>query len=95
VAAGTPGWVGRRVDLIRWTEEGDRRIEAAIWLEPSGVVACDRTELLARWSKEGIVGRADRGRLRPEDGQAFLDELPFVYQTPYLMAVPRRDEAPE
>jgi len=31
--------------------------------------------------------------LFPTDGQAFLDELPFVYKSIYLMAVPRRDEA--
>ena len=92
MAAGTAGWVGPRVDLVTTTADGERKVEARVWLEPSGTVGCDRPELLSRWSTEGIVGRSDRGRLRPGDGQAFLDELPFVYRNVYLMAVPRREE---
>lgn len=92
MAAGTPGWVGPRVDLVTTTAEGERKVEARVWLEPSGAVSCDRAELLGHWHRAGIVGRSDRGRLHPADGQAFLDELPFAYHSAYLMAVPRRSE---
>ena len=58
-----------------------------------GTTQKDDTRWQAFWTREGIVGRSQTGRVFPSDGQAFLDELPFVYKTIYLMAVPRRDEA--
>jgi len=91
--AGTPGWVGRAVDLVSVTAEGARKVEAEVSLDAADRLICSRPELLERWAREGIVGRAQLGRLFPTDGQAFLDELPFVYKSIYLMAVPRRDEA--
>lgn len=91
--AGTPGWVGRKVELVGHTAGGDRTSVARVWLDAADRLACDRAELLDRWTREGIVGRSQHGRLFPRDGQRFLDELPFVYRTPYLAAVPLRDEA--
>lgn len=94
MAAGTPGWVGRRVELVSHTGPGGRTIEARVWLDAADHLSCDRPELLDRWAREGIVGRSQQARLFPRDGQAFLDELPFVYRTPYLSAVPAREVSP-
>ena len=51
----------------------------------SGLALCDSPDLSQEWCK-GIVGRQQNGRLYPSDGEKFLDELPFVYRSPYLWA---------
>ncbi len=94
MAAGTPGWVGRTVELISHSSASGRTIEARVWLDAADHLLCDRPELLDRWSRDGVLGRSQQGRLFPRDGQRFLDELPFVYRTPYLSAVPSRGVSP-
>lgn len=83
--------MGSALRLIGTDPSGDRRVRGRVWLDTdAGQVRTDVPALIALWRRQGIVGRSDRGRLFPHHGQDFLDELPFVYRSPYLMAVPER-----
>jgi hypothetical protein len=85
-----PGWVGRRVALRRPGVGEDADTVAEVWLDEAGRVAASAAHLLEQWQREGIVGRASQGRLYPRDGQKFMDELPYMYKSPYLWAEPIR-----
>ena len=89
MAVGRYGWTGGALILISISADGHRTTRGRVWLE-DGTARTDLAGALARWERDGVVGRSDRGRLYPRDGQAFIDELPFVYQGPYLHAVPDR-----
>lgn len=85
-----PGWVGKRV-VLRQPGKGDKpEVLGEVWLDAQGKVQTGLKQLLTTWEKDGIVGRGDKGRLYPRDGQRFLDELPFMYKSPYLWAEPKR-----
>jgi len=86
---GDPGWAGPEVLLLALDlDGGGPRVVARAALGTDGAVEIDDPAYRARWSREGVVGRAFLGRLYPSDGQDFLDELPFVYRGAYLRAVP-------
>lgn len=86
---GSPGWVGPTVALLSLEPDAaGRRVVARVWLGEDGTAVTDHAELAASWAKDGIVGRAHLGRLYPRDGQTFLDELPYMYRSAYLNAVP-------
>ena len=89
ITKGEPGWVGEVV-LIRSLDQqtSESKISVVVYLDKSGNVNSSDKDLLKKWSEEGIVGRAEKGRLHPKDGQQFLDELPFMYKSAYYMAVP-------
>lgn len=87
-AQGEPGWVGARVRFVRLSDEGEPEVWARAWLTADGSVACDRPDLLAEWQREGVLGRASAGLLHPQAGQAFLDELPYMYKSAYCFAEP-------
>jgi hypothetical protein len=86
---GDPGWVGGAVRLQKLGPDGAPSLVAVARLSLDGsAVTCDRPELLEQWAQKGIVGRASHGRLFPHDGQAFLDELPYMYKSAYFFAEP-------
>lgn len=86
---GEPGWVGEAVVLLLLDLDGDtERLVTRVCLASDGAAEVEDPAYLRRWQAEGIVGRAESGRLYPADGQAFLDELPFVYRGAHLRAVP-------
>lgn len=60
---------------------------ATAWIGADGAVTCDDASLLAEWQEQGVVGRFGSGRLYPKDGVAFLEELPYMYRSVYMMAV--------
>lgn len=76
------------VILYGLDDVGDDMTLAKAWLNDAGTVECDNAAFRDAWLQAGIVGRADHGRLFPEDGQAFLDELPYVYKGGYVRAEP-------
>lgn len=87
--AGDPGWTGPCVVLLRFdVDDGPSGVVARVTLDDAGQAQVDDGRLRARWTSEGVVGRHEMGRVFPGDGQAFLDELPFVYRGAYLRAVP-------
>jgi len=89
---GSPGWVGDAVVLLLLDlDEDSPRLAARVHLGDDGIARVDDSGYRARWQSEGIVGRAHSGRLYPDDGQAFLDELPFVYRGAHLRAVPEQE----
>lgn len=87
VDVGEPGWVGRSLSIYATDSLGARRIRGRVWLD-GGEAVTDLPALQALWSQDGLIGRGDRGRLFPSDGQAFLDELPFAYRSACLQLVP-------
>jgi len=79
----------RAAALLRATEsDGEQTTIARVWVDDSGVVQIDNEQFADLWRKKGIVGRADHGRLYPKDGQAFVDELPYMYKGSHLRAQP-------
>lgn len=89
---GSPGWVGEAVVLLLLDlDEGEPRLAARAHLGDDGAARVDDPTYRALWQNEGIVGRMHSGRLYPNDGQAFLDELPFVYRGAHLRAVPEQE----
>lgn len=86
------GWAGPAVVLLNLTLDSNAsRVVAHVSIDETGNVTIDDHTLCERWTTDGIVGRAEMGRVYPADGQAFLDELPFVYRGAYLRAVPEDD----
>lgn len=86
---GEDGWAGPVVYIRRLDEHEEPRLWAIAHLASDGTtVTCDNASLLQKWTEKGIVGRASRGRLFPHQGQAFLDELPYMYKSAYMMAEP-------
>lgn len=86
---GTPGWAGNGVRLIRLDEEGNPTIFATVSLdERKDVLSCDHDGLMEEWRRDGILGRASQGTVFPSDARRFLDELPFMYKSPYFFAEP-------
>lgn len=84
--AGEPGWAGKIVVLMSPKDRKPVAI-ATVSLE-DGLVSCDDANILEDWNSTGILGRSEKGIIYPRDGQAFLDELPFAYRSPYLWAEP-------
>jgi len=73
--------------LIRiFDETGNQQIYARAWVDESGTIQCDNLDLLRDWQNQGIIGRESKGHLFPNDGRAFLEELPFMYKGAYFMA---------
>lgn len=87
-AIGELGWAGNAVVLMSPKHSGADSDWVARVSIVDGLVTCDSPEHLDDWKWKGILGRSDKGVLYPQDGQAFLDELPFVYRSPYLWAEP-------
>lgn len=86
---GEPGWAGEVVLIYTIDQNSSEpRISTVVYLDRSESIRCSDQALLAKWEEEGIVGREEKGRLYPKDGQNFLDELPFMYKSAYYMAVP-------
>lgn len=81
---GDPGWVGSEVRILGLDATGDPVRVCAVRLE-QGVAVCQPPRF-PEWDEQGIVGRAEAGRLFPRDGQRFLDELPYAYRSAYLWA---------
>ena len=89
LAQGEDGWAGPVVYIRRLDGDEEPRLWAIAHLASDGTtVTCDKASLLQKWVDKGIVGRASRGRLFPHQGQAFLDELPYMYRSAYMMAEP-------
>lgn len=82
------GWVGQSVQVLKIGPEHTPMVSATVSLDGNGTVTCDNSEMMENWIAQGIVGRPEKGRLFPAQGQLFLDELPFVYRSPYLWAEP-------
>lgn len=84
------GWTGPEVRLCKTSEDLEAETVATVRLSDDSPAQawCDSREIMAKWEAVGVVGRADRGRVFPRDGQAFLDELPFAYRSAYLWAEP-------
>lgn len=93
---GQAGWAGQAVRLMRLDEQGRPVLWAMVSLDDDGrTLRCEPAELLMEWEREGVVGRAATGLLFPRDGRRFLDELPFVFKSPYCFAEPvPRDDGP-
>ncbi len=89
--AGDPGWAGPSVLLLRLGLDDGPRVAARAALADDGAVIIDDDRLRQEWEAKGIVGRSEMGRVYPRDGQAFLDELPFMYRGAHLRAVPEDD----
>ncbi|MFZ9887444.1 MAG: hypothetical protein ACO3JL_08065 [Myxococcota bacterium] len=86
---GEPGWTGQAVRLRRLNDEGEPVTWGMVTLHDDGVtVTCEPAELLTGWERDGILGRAHFGVVYPRDGRRFLDELPFMYKSPYCFAEP-------
>ena len=85
-AMGELGWAGNAVVLLSPKHNVVDNDWVARVSIVDGLVSCDSPEHLDDWNRNGILGRSDRGVLYPRDGQAFLDELPFAYRSPYLWA---------
>jgi hypothetical protein len=78
---------GSAIALRKLDSACEQQTVAIAWLD-GDTVCCDDEKLLGSWTHDGIVGRSSQGRLFPHDGQAFLDELPFMYKSPYFLAAP-------
>jgi hypothetical protein len=85
-----PGWTGQKVALRALGTSQKPDTVAEVWLDRTGHIKTGAGDLLKGWERDGIVGRAKNGRLYPRDGQRFLDELPYMYKSPYLWAEPVR-----
>jgi hypothetical protein len=79
--------IDHAIALLELNAEAQQKIAALAWLD-GDAVRCSDAKLLEQWTAEGIAGRAAQGRLFPRDGRAFLEELPFMYKSPYLCAAP-------
>lgn len=92
-STGDPGWAGQAVRLRRLDETAEPRDVTVVRMDTvTRSAVCDHTVLMDSWKEQGIVGRADQGRVYPHDGQKFLDELPFAYRSAYLWAEPAQGQ---
>ena len=71
--------------LYQLDEEGEPQLVALVRLENEQAVT-DHSHLLEKWTRLGILGKPEEGRLFPRDGQRFLEALPFMYRSAYFWA---------
>ena len=86
MAEGDPGWVGARVKVMGLDGDGCPQQVCLVELR-EGRATCE-PDRFPEWAEEGVVGRSQSGRVFPQDGQRFLDELPYAYRSAYLWAEP-------
>jgi hypothetical protein len=73
------------VRIRELNEDAEPQDVALVGLD-QGRAATDHKQLMADWEKAGIVGRPEQGRVFPQDGERFLNELPFMYRSVYFWA---------
>lgn len=59
---------------------------ATVGLRADGKAVTEHEQLMKDWEKLGILGRPESGRVFPQDGAKFLDELPYMYRSVYFWA---------
>ncbi len=75
----------KQVKLRKLDSEAEPVDLAIVRLNGTSAVS-DNQELMAQWQKAGILGRPEFGRVFPQDGARFLEELPYMYRSNYLWA---------
>ena len=75
----------KQVKLRKLNSEAEPVDMALVSLKGSSA-ECDNQELMTQWQKAGILGRPEFGRVFPQDGARFLEELPYMYRSNYLWA---------
>lgn len=74
-----------QVRIRRLNSEAEPTDYATVSLR-DGQAVTDNEELMEKWQKAGILGRPEAGRVFPQDGTRFLDELPYMYRSSYYWA---------
>ena len=71
---------------IRELNEDAEPLDVALVGLNEGKASTEHRQLMADWEKTGILGRPEYGRVFPNDGERFLEELPYMYRSVYFWA---------
>ncbi len=85
MAEGDPGWAGPCVKVFGLDSTGEVVLLCTVRLQ-AGAAVYDPPSSFPEWEEEGVLGRSSSGQVYPQDGQRFLDELPYAFRSAYLWA---------
>jgi hypothetical protein len=82
----------KKVVFLKLQNDGSQAVIATCYND-GNAVKCEGDELLiANLTENGVrVASRPGKKLYPADGDQFLDELPSVFNSPYLLAMPSEE----